>query len=60
MNQTYLCKKLGVEEGGGCSLKRGLLAGDYSNTVARAASQLGVIWMDFMALFAMATGGHYI
>ena len=32
MIQTYLCKNLGVEEGGGCLFKGGSLAGDYSTT----------------------------
>ena len=29
MRQTYLCKNLGVQEGGGHIFKGGLLAGDY-------------------------------
>ena len=32
MSQTYLCKNLGVEEGGGCLFKGGSLAGDYGTT----------------------------
>jgi len=33
MRQIYLCKNLGVEEGGGDLFEGGLLAGDYSTVM---------------------------
>ena len=38
MSQTYLCKNLGVEGGGGCSFEGDLLTGDYGTGRSSTAS----------------------